>query len=42
MNTNNQIQPTSLSECFDLLNEILNDSEDKDWFKSSSEEEVLN
>jgi hypothetical protein len=42
MNTNNQIQPTNLSECFDLLNEILNDSEDKEWFKSSNEEEVLN
>jgi hypothetical protein len=26
MNTNKEKQPTSLSECFDLLDEILNES----------------
>ena len=42
MNTNNETQPMNLSECFDLLNGILSDSEDKEWFESSSEEEMLN
>lgn len=42
MNINNERQPASLSECFDVLEEILNDSEDREWFESSSEEEILN
>lgn len=42
MNINNERQPANLSECFDVLEEILNDSEDKEWFESSSEEEILN
>ena len=42
MNTDIEKIPTNLSECFDVLGGILNDSEDKEWFESSSEEDILN
>ena len=42
MNTDIEKIPSNLSECFDVLGDILNDSEDKEWFESSSEEDILN
>ena len=42
MNTDIEKIPSNLSECFDVLGGILNDSEDKEWFESSSEEDILN
>lgn len=42
MSTNNEKIPSNLSECFDVLEDILKDSEDKEWFESSSEEDILN
>ena len=34
--SNNKI-PINLNECFDILREVIKDSEDGDWFKKSSE-----
>lgn len=42
MSTNNEKIPSNLSECFDVLEDILKHSEDKEWFESSSEEDILN
>jgi len=42
MDTDNQKIPINLSECFDILEEIMKTTEDKEWFDSSSEEEFLN
>jgi hypothetical protein len=42
MNSDIEKIPSNLSECFDVLGDILNDSEDKEWFESSSEEDILN
>lgn len=33
--------PNNLLECFEQLDAILIDSEDKDWFKSAEEEEAV-
>jgi len=38
-NTSNS--PSSLSECFDQLDKILDNSEDMEWFKTSSEDEAV-
>lgn len=42
METNNNKQPANLYECFDELNNILKDSEDKEWFETTEEDEVIN
>ena len=41
MNLSNNINPTTLSECFDILTDIIKESEDREWFKKSTENEVV-
>jgi len=42
MNDNKEIViPKTLSECFEQLDGILKDSEDRDWFKSAEENDAI-
>jgi len=38
--SNNNI-PNNLSECFDILRDIMKDSEECEWFKSATEEDAI-
>lgn len=42
METNENRLPLDLSECFDILKSILENSEDKDWFENSTEDDMIN
>ena len=33
--------PLDLSECFEIINEILNNSEDKEWFMNTTEDDAV-
>ena len=41
MNFDNDKIPTDLHECFDILREIMHDSEEGEWFKSASEDDAI-
>lgn len=42
MDLNNNKTPLTLSDCFDILREIMEDSEDKEWFKNCNEDDAVN
>lgn len=38
---NKNIKPKTLSECFDQLDDMLSNSEDMEWFKTTSEDDAV-